>query len=628
MTAAHAAALEQPTEQNRGVRAAFVRRNGLPLIYAGMLFLIGSVAAAYIYSDCCIVFREPIRSDGYGYYAYLPALFVDHNLTMKTALAYRWTVALKPLGYNWYGIAPYPSTGILLDKYTLGTALLQSPSFLAAYAVAHVLGMPPYSAPYQTAVVIWALLIFGAGEFVLLRCLLRRHTSSISLLAACAVTFGTSVFHFAAYDGSYSHVYSFFLFALLLAAADAYRTRSTVSTEPLLVQAAGFGAILGLIALARVPNVIGGIIPFALIAERFLRTKNTRTFVLEIASLGAVALVIFAPQIAYWHAITGHLFLNSYQHESFDWLHPQIANFLFSIRRGVFFWTPILLIAVIGLPRFLKSEKVLAAAVLIVLILEVYICSSWWSWYFGMSFGVRPITDMMPLIALPMAYGLEWLRAKTGRAATDSAVSLLIALNVILMLSYWRELIPMDQITLADFAKLPARWEATPFLNTPTARWLALATLGDYSPGTPFLADREPPHGMWIEGFDDPGPARWTIGSVTSLYIRPVMPPKGDLLLKLNLAGKGALTSPGYPRQRAVIKVNGTVIGAMAILYPQPKMRWTFVLPRKLFHDGQIARIDLELPDAAAPARLGINSDPRPLGLYVHRIDILPAGML
>ena len=106
------------------------------------------------------------------------------------------------------------------------------------------------------------------------------------------------------------------------------------------------------------------------------------------------------------------------------------------------------------------------------------------------------------------------------------------------------------------------------------------------------------------------------------------MPPKGDLLLKLNLAGKGALTSPGYPRQRAVIKVNGTVIGAMAILYPQPKMRWTFVLPRKLFHDGQIARIDLELPDAAAPARLGINSDPRPLGLYVHRIDILPAGML
>ena len=606
----------------------FVARRRLPWLFALFLLCVSALSALYIYSGCCIVFREPIRADGYGYYAYLPAFFIDHDLTMKTALAYRWTVVTKPLGYIWYGIAPYIPTGNLLDKYTLGTALLQSPSFLAAQAIAGKLGLAPYSAPYQAASVIWSDLFLGAGGFLLLRNLLGRHCASTSLLAACAVIFGTSVFHFAVYFSSYSHVYSFFLFALLLMVTDAYRTRGATSAGALVGIAAGLGAILGLIALTRVPNVIVGLVPLALIGERFRRIRRLKTAALEIAALVSAALLLFAPQIAYWHAVTGHYFLNSYQSEDFDWVHPQLTNFLFSVRKGLFFWTPILLIAMIGLPRFAQTQRVYAVAVCVVLALEIYICSSWWAWWFGESFGVRPITDMMPLMALPLACGLDWMREKAGAFITVSVVTVLVALNLFLMLSYWREFFPWDRHTLADLSRLPQKWETVPLLKPETSRALILATLGSYTPGTPFLAREPPPRGMWIEGIDKPAPAVWTVGNVATVFIRPDLPPKGDLRLIVTLASPGAMLSGRHPSQRAIIKLNGATIGAITAAYPRPGMRWSFVLPRRLFRSGEIARIEFDLPDAAAPSRLGINSDPRLLGLYLSRIDILPAEML
>lgn len=629
MVAERIAAADAPTTQwRRGAIAGWVLRNRLPLAYAAVLVLIGSLAALYIYSGCCIVFREPIRSDGFGYYAYLPAFFIDHNLTMKTALAYRWTVVTVPLGYIWYGIAVYPPTGNLLDKYTLGTALLQSPAFLLAHTVARAWGMSPYSAPYQSASAISALLFFGAGEFLLFRSLLRRHSPATALLAACAVTFATNLFHVAAYSGSFSHVYSFFLFALLLTIADSYRMRGAVSAEPLVGHAIGFGVVLGLIALTRVPNVIGGIIPLMLMGERLYRTRNAKSCLLESTALVAALLLLFAPQAAYWHAVTGHYFVNSYQDESFNWFHPQLTGFLFSVRKGLFFWAPILFVAMIGLPRFARTEKTLGLAICAVLALEIYICSSWWSWWYGASFGSRPVTDMMPLIVLPLACGLEWMQARGGRIITIPIVAALVVLNLFLMVSYWRELMPWDRATLADFAQLPAKWESIPFLKPAAQRAFALATLGTYKPGTRFLADTDPPRGMWVEGFDKPAWAIWTIGPIATIYVRPELPPKGDLRLNLMLVGNGALMSSRHPSQRAIIKVNGATVGTLTAAYPHPKMQWTFILPRRLFRSEEIARIDFELPDAAAPVRLGIGPDTRLLGLYIRQIDILPAGML
>lgn len=50
----------------------------------------------------------PIRSDGGGYYAYLPALVIDQDLSMRGILARGADVS--------HGITPYPKKGGYLDS--------------------------------------------------------------------------------------------------------------------------------------------------------------------------------------------------------------------------------------------------------------------------------------------------------------------------------------------------------------------------------------------------------------------------------------------------------------------------------------------------------------------------------
>ncbi|HEY3777874.1 MAG TPA: hypothetical protein VGL35_07435 [Rhizomicrobium sp.] len=494
-------------------------------------------------------YRPPIRSDGYGYYAYLPAVFIDHDLTMKTPLAYRWTVVGKhPLPYNWTGIERYERTGRMLDKYTSGTALLQAPFFVVANAVAQLLRLPPYSAPYQFASVLSALSFFAVGTYLLVRLLMTRFSTLISVISAAAVVFGTNVFHFVTFAGSFSHVYSFFLVTVLLTIAFRYRVRDRTSSATNLCVA--MGSILGLVALTRVPNIIVAAIPLALVSEHYYKTRISGILVREILAGIAAFLVVFSLQLAYWHAATGHFLVNSYQREGFNWLRPQVLNFLFSLKKGLFVWAPVLLIAVLGFPCFVKFDKVLGIAFLAVLSLEVYVCSSWWSWWFGGPFGSRPFVDMMPLIAFPLAYGFEWLGGRVWRFAPVSIIVLSILLNLFLMLSYWNELLPSNVTSAGDLLRLPARWK-THALLLPQVLPRSRALDEPYALGTPFIAAVGPPAGMWVEGFE------------------PTPSYDHDLRLEMTFASNGALLTARHPRQRALVQVNGVSIGVIPVWWRQ-----------------------------------------------------------
>lgn len=440
-----------------GTRA--FRRSSRPSRFAALVALAATVAAIYIYSGCCITLRLPIRSDGYGYYAYLTSVFIDHDLSMKTAMANRWTgLPLPAVAPEWNGIARYAPTGRLIDKYTMGTALLQAPFFLAAEWYATVTRNAPYSAPYQIANVISGIVFLWLGAWVLARALIRQFSPFATALAAACVIFGTSLFHDATFIGSFSHVYSFFLFALLVHAADRYRGAANNAQAAQIPVSLGLGCVIGLIALTRVPNAVAALIPLAMLVERFRKTGNYAARAIE-ALAGVVAFAcVFGLQIAYWYAVTGHLLLNSYQGEHFDWLHPHLLQFLFSVRRGLFLWSPVLWIAILGLPRFVRRDGIVATAFLVVLVLEVYICSCWWSWWFGASFGSRPVADMMPLVAFPLAHGLDALSARFDRKVSAATVLVLVAFSLFLMLSYWKEYIPWDNPTAGDLLRLPGWW--------------------------------------------------------------------------------------------------------------------------------------------------------------------------
>ena len=69
----------------------------------------------------------PIRSDGFAYFSYLPAFFLDHDLTFVTR------VRLMPRNVaDWSGIRPYGNSGRYIDIYPIGVAVLQAPFFIVA----------------------------------------------------------------------------------------------------------------------------------------------------------------------------------------------------------------------------------------------------------------------------------------------------------------------------------------------------------------------------------------------------------------------------------------------------------------------------------------------------------------
>jgi hypothetical protein len=414
--------------------------------------------AIFIFLACSSVFyiykhnlnNPPIRSDGFGYYAYLTSLFIDQDLSMKSAIEH------KPSGSNAaYGLKLYPETGRILNKYTIGTALLQSPFFIVAHISAAFTEFEQsgYSWPYQIANICagitFAAIGIGAVFYLLL---IQGSRPKESILTITTIVFATNLFHYSSYDASFSHIYSFYLMSLFLSVLFLYRQQkrevSCIPDQREFRYCLILGGLLGVIALVRVPNAIIALFPIGIIAEKTYHYQEYRKGIKQLSLVFIIAFITFLPQIIYWYYCSGHLILNSYQGEQFNWLRPEFFNFLFSVRKGLFFWSPILILSVAGLAMLLKRDLFLGLLTCIVLFLHVYICSSWWSWWFGGSFGSRPIVDFLPLFAIPLCLIIRWSISKLGWFLCSVIILGFVFLNCSLMLGYWHGYIPFDGTTM------------------------------------------------------------------------------------------------------------------------------------------------------------------------------------
>src|SRR4051812_12813363 len=174
--------------------------------------LLAAVAYTAIYSRYQIA--EQIHSDGYSYYVYLPSLVIYHDPTL-TALADDWYGGPYP---DFTGIRRWPSTGRWLNLHPIGTAILMAPFFIVADLLTRWSNLPRdgFSLYYQHGAAVPAIVYLVLG-LALLRSMLRRQFSDGVVLATLiGITWGTNLFHYAVYDGTFSHVYAFFTIAVWL----------------------------------------------------------------------------------------------------------------------------------------------------------------------------------------------------------------------------------------------------------------------------------------------------------------------------------------------------------------------------------------------------------------------------
>lgn len=349
--------------------------------------------------------REVIRSDGRGYYAYLPALFIfsDNQFT---------TSAAKEKSY-------YPDAadqlylhknkeGNYYDKYFPGIAVMQLPFFGMACLFSYLAGLPVdgYSNIFSFFYFLGYLFYAIAGVYLFYRLFTSRYPQHKKTIGYLLPLFylSTTMLFYGFHTPSLSHGYSVFLFAafgLLI-----LRLQTNISFRLLL----GLGALVGLIFLVRPSNLLVlTIIPFLLGNLVTTRELSKKLFFKEFKKglLVPIGFILVASVLfLLWKWQTGKWIVWSYNGEGFNLLQPHFLDGLFSFRNGLFLHAPIVILILFGVFFLWKKSRFQSTWWLVYFVINFWVISSWWCWDYDSPFGNRPLTEHFVFLLLPLG---EWL---------------------------------------------------------------------------------------------------------------------------------------------------------------------------------------------------------------------------
>jgi hypothetical protein len=365
-------------------------------------------------------FKNVIRSDGRGYYAYLPALFLYNDPTFSASLEAETTNATP--NFNQYYLYE-TQTGERYNKYFPGIALLQAPFFGLGCLAAKVSGasIDGYSEPFEFAFLLGSLFYSVLGLWLLHLCIqlrfpkLRSEAPWLTILIYGAST----LFMYNTYTLGLSHHYSFFLFTLFAWCILKFRSNTQLKF------AIAAGLTLGLIALVRPTNILVVLAVPILLKDTselkmFLQALIARRGRIVLSAFASF-LLLFSLLFFIWKWQSGQWVTWSYSGEGFNFFKPAFIENLFGFRNGLFVHSPIILVSAISALVLIRKEKSWLLFWWLYFLLNTWIISSWWCWDYETSFGNRPFTEhtfflLFPLLTL-MSKKLKWLWFSLGTFA-------------------------------------------------------------------------------------------------------------------------------------------------------------------------------------------------------------------
>lgn len=405
--------------------------------------------------------QKALTWDVFGYYLYLPAAFIHHDLPLEHRAWLDEVMVRYEPSATLYQLVDGPN-GKRVIKYSAGMAVLYAPFFFIAHLSAPLLGYAAdgFSPPYQYIIVFGCLLYALLGLFVLRKVLLHFFSDGWTALLVALTVLGTNYLQLTAWDGTLlTHTPLFLLYGLLLWATIAWHRRPRIRTAVLL------GAIAGLITLVRPSEGVCLLIPLLWLPTGLDKWKRKWQLLKKHYGGVALATLVFiatvSPQLFYWHAVTGDWIFYSYVNpgEGFDFFPPHIKDFLFSFRKGWLLYTPLMVLALIGIPMLWRKRREAFRAVLLFLIADLWVISAWscW-WYAGGSFSSRSLVPAYVVLAVPLGVCLQAIYSrKTWRWPAGIIIGLLVLLNLFQTWQWKQGILPKDRITKAYYGAVFGR---------------------------------------------------------------------------------------------------------------------------------------------------------------------------
>ncbi|HXC03872.1 MAG TPA: hypothetical protein VNZ86_03920, partial [Bacteroidia bacterium] len=338
--------------------------------------------------------KEMLSScDAMGYYSYLPEFFIRHDLSHQDPHAVH--VNTLPDGQH-------------VNKYFIGCALCWSPVFTATVVYTKITGRPcdGYSGPFKKslslAALLWLCIGLGCLSGVLRILGIRPLINGLTLLL---LTFGTNLFFFTSLAPSMSHLYSFSMLCCLLYFGLQFRKKGGMFYLILTVLA------LSLSILIRPVNILWLISLLPWLAGGWKELGQKLRNPLVILTLVLIPGFFLFLQCGAWYLQTGHWFVRTYNEEGFYFFSPEIIQVLVGFRKGWFIYTPLALLAMAGLWPWWKKDRMGSVTFLQAVLIQIYLVSAWWCWSYADSYGHRAFIDLYAIIALLLAYALEFIPA-------------------------------------------------------------------------------------------------------------------------------------------------------------------------------------------------------------------------
>ena len=408
------------------------RRPGRVFVAIGLVFAVFYVIALGAFPR---VQGRIIDGDTIQYYAYLRSLVIDRDVDFTND--YRLLYPAPESGENVWLYAKTP-TGLASNHMSIGPALLWAPAFLFTYACLLVLRplgilvpLDGVAAPFLLSAGIAGILYATLGAFLCYRSCRLLVADAPAFWAALVAWLGTPAVYYSLVSPAYSHATSMFASALFCFVW--LKTRGSDGMGRYLA----LGVLAGLAALVRWQDGIVILLPLVELAMRLFEGRaSVPTAAARALAMVAGSVAMLLPQLVAWHSIYGQ-FLVMPQGDSFmQWSNPALVSVLFSLRHGLFSWTPVVLVSFIGLGCLTLSDAVLGWSVAAILALAVYVNASVSDWWAGEAFGARRFIGYTVFFALGLAalFDRRFFRSRPVLLRWTAIAA--VAYNLLFLLQY------------------------------------------------------------------------------------------------------------------------------------------------------------------------------------------------
>ena len=453
-------------------------------------------------------------SDEVQYFSYLRSLYFDRDVSFENEYRYFYDRNIAQSGgFHATFLERETAAGRRVNYGTLGSALLWSPFYVVADAWTRATGRHEangFTPPYVRAVA------YGSAFYGFLAILLSIRAARLivgptgGFGAGLAVWVGTPLLFYMYVAPPFSHACSAFAAALFVNVW--LKVRETWSPRG----AFALGLCAALMAMVREQDAflaLGPALDFAWgIRSAFVDAggappppalaRGRRSAALPSGrSLGPQALLSargggapralinagvagvigtllgYTPQLLAYNALNGYPGPASDVSRKMYWYSPHGLQVLASPEHGLFFWTPLALLALLGL--FFVRERIVAACLAIMVASQVYVAGSVDSWSVAGAFGHRRFVCITVILVIGLAALMAAARARPGGARPQGRAEMppdarpegrAYAVTAVVVLCVWWNVALMAQFAtrLMDRQRLePARNAYHAFVTLP-----------------------------------------------------------------------------------------------------------------------------------------------------------------